>query len=352
MGTTKRIAARKRAGKQWVAEAMCILAEWRPTAEELTRKCRTHGRDCPAFPKASCGRFHLEISGVCCQPWSLRGRRRGWLDERSLPCLVLVHQLLVALPHGICIECTPCFDFMTLAGLLEERYVGEFAVTCPSDLGLPLLRRRKYMWFDLRHSLHKVHFPLSQYADISRRARALDGSIYMRATDEEVQAYYAALLQKQQVRSCPLVPRRRVITLEDVLKGGYLQRFREHMEQVESLRTSQRGRCHFLDISQSVEFGHLNKSHCVPTLCRSSRLVYVPPLGRQPRLVLPQEMLAMHGIMLPATVEPRLKQSGTQMQQLIGNTMHVGQVGTFLQFAMSSRSVGRALHRQMPGAAF
>ena len=47
-----------------------------------------------------------------------------------------------------------------LEQLLSE-YEGRRAVTCPSDLGLPVLRRRLYMWFDLKETLDEIHVDMA-----------------------------------------------------------------------------------------------------------------------------------------------------------------------------------------------
>ncbi len=93
-------------------------------------------------------RYHLEVSGINCQPWTRVGKRSGWLDDRSIPCVVLVQMILAVEPNGVCIECTPLFDFQTLANLLRSKYTGDKVITSPMDHGLPIARKRMYMWFD------------------------------------------------------------------------------------------------------------------------------------------------------------------------------------------------------------
>ena len=103
---------------EWVDAAMQILGEWTPTRED-TAHCLRHDGNCPTFPARTSAstpgrRFHLEISGINCQPWSYAGKRMGWLYDRSIPCLILVQTILSVEPDAVCIECTPAFDFATL----------------------------------------------------------------------------------------------------------------------------------------------------------------------------------------------------------------------------------------------
>ena len=87
-------------GRRWVREAMAILATWTPTRDDQSA-CVRHGRHCQIFPPRT-SRYHVEVSGVNCQPWSAAGRRCGWLDVRSLPCLVLVRTILCIRKNPFC----------------------------------------------------------------------------------------------------------------------------------------------------------------------------------------------------------------------------------------------------------
>merc|ERR1712026_373766 len=74
----------------------------------------------------------------------------------------------------------------------------------------------------------------------------------------------------------------------------------------------------------------------VPTILRSSMLVAFCGSPEQDRALLPSEMLGIHGIRLPtevmATLAPR------QVRSLVGNSMHVAQIGCFVQYALATRS--------------
>ena len=123
-------------GRRWVREAMAILATWTPTREDTGACVRHDGCQCRIFPPRT-SRYHVEVSGVNCQPWSAAGKRHGWLDDRSLPCLILVRTILCIQPDGVCIECTPNFDVAMLETLLGGRTWGLTRSRAPRILVCP-----------------------------------------------------------------------------------------------------------------------------------------------------------------------------------------------------------------------
>jgi len=321
-----------RLSELWLKEAMQALSQWQPTRADACF-CVRHQRDCPMFPATS-GRYHLEISGINCQPWSCAGLRLGWLDDRSLPCLVLIRLILAAEPHGVCLECTPGFDFKGLSSLLQDKYTGDFAVTSPLDFGLPVARRRMYMYFDL-HGSPPARLGLADMLPVSRRALALKPVDFLVARPQEVEGYYRKLLGK---RARPPVPRRRAIqettslTLADVLCSGMWKRYEGHRARVVARMGDG---CHIVDINHNPEYRGPPSDARVPTIMRSSTLVAVFPSAASDRLVLPTELVAMHGLELPAQLMSRLPDR--RLVSLVGNSMHVAQVGCFLQFALAMR---------------
>ena len=74
----------------------------------------------------------------------------------------------------------------------------------------------------------------------------------------------------------------------------------------------------------------------VPTILRSSKLMVFFQEEEQDRLLLPAEMPAVHGLHLPKCVMDRVPARG--VRSLVGNSMHVAQVGCFVQYALATRS--------------
>ena len=337
----------------FLQEAMQILSQWHLGREDRCY-CARHARSCPAFPTTG-GRYHLEVSGVNCQPWSCAGRRLGWLDDRSMPCLVLVRMILATEPDGVCLECTPEFDFAGLSGLLRGKYTGDHVIMSPTDFGLPVSRRRMYMFFD-RHGA-TPHRSLSDMLPVSRRTVNLRPEAFLSAGPVQVQRYYRefmALVPRRRVakvaghgaaehRVAP-VPRRLAtpppaampmgdIRLTDVLHGGALSRYEGHRRQVTSTFGEFRGCC-IVDINNTPEYRGGPSDARVPTIMRSSTLVAIFSCKASDRLVLPTELPAIHGLQLPG-VAARLP--SRKVRSLVGNSMHVVQVGCFLQFALAMR---------------
>lgn len=253
-------------------------------------------------------------------------------------------------PDGVCIECTPMFDFDTLASVMEPKYHGNFTVMSPGDLGIPVARKRMYMWFDRIKTLAEQHRCVSEFLQTSRRAPGAGPDQYLRASADEVRQYYCKLLEQEggkgkggsKARSKPVPPRRAPcpfpgdqLTLRDVLQPGNLSRYHGHCQRIAE-RTSPAA-CRIIDVNVSPGWGGAPSSARVPTLLKSSCLVAVFGRGSdRDRLMLPSELPAIHGLELPSSVVSRLP--ARAVRSLLGNSMHVAQVGSFLLYALATRS--------------
>ena len=319
------------ASKHWVSFAMNLLSEWMPSRSSLAH-CLRHGHLCATYPPRT-GRYHLEVSGVNCQPWSQAGQCWGWLDDRSIPCLILVRIILAVEPDGVCIECTPRFDFQTLRALLQPSYTGDFAITSPADFGLPIDRGRLYMWFDRRSAVSSATRPMSDIRETCR-TQQLSLDVFLRASPEEVQRYYRKLLGS--LRSGSPVLRRRALVgkvcLEDVLCAGNWTRYRRYRELIASLPDAP---CYVVDVHKTPEYGAKPRSRRMPTLLRSSVLVVLCRPPAEDRLLLPTELPALHGLEIAPGLLSRLP--AADVRSLVGNSMHMVQVGVFVQFALGTR---------------
>jgi len=342
-------------GLEWVGAAMNILQGWAPKRED-TASCLRHGGDCPAFPPRACastpGPFHLEIDGINCQPWSAAGKRRGWLDARSIPCLVLIRTIVSIEPDAVCIECTPGFDFATLRRLLRG-YRGDYAITSPQDFGCPVARTRMYMWFDRLLSLCQVEREVGTILDVSRRSLLVGPEIFLHAPRAAVQRQYYDMAHKaSQKPDGPPRPKplRRMkvkqpppckLRARDVLAAGLRTRYEGHRERVIKahilpLLRRRAGACCVRDFNQSSGWGGAPQCQIVPTIMRSSKLVAIFESEDDDRLILPSELPSIHGISLPSHVLAELEPK--KVASLVGNSMHLVQIGTFIQYALATRS--------------
>lgn len=336
---------------EWVDAAMNILRSWTPRREDGAF-CVRHGQHCPAFPARGASTpepLHLEIDGINCQPWTTAGKKLGWLDSRSIPCLILVRTILCVEPDAICLECTPKFDFATLKRLLHT-YRGNYAITCPTDFGRPVARRRMYMWFDLLSSLDSVCAEVGTILDVSARSLLVGPEVFLTASASDVRRCHYEMAQRASQKDIGLpkpVPRRlvgkqppRMLTPRSVLGAGDRTRYEGHRKKVELARgASTSAGCHMVDINRTPGWGGAPQCHHVPTILRSSKLMVFFQEEEQDRLLLPAEMPAMHGLHLPKCVMDRVPARG--VRSLVGNSMHVAQVGCFVQYALATRSYAR-----------
>ena len=331
----------QRVGREWVREAMAILAAWSPTRDDMGQ-CVRHGRQCRIFPPRG-SRYHIEVSGVNCQPWSAVGKKLGWLDDRSLPCLVLVQTILCIEPSAVCIECTPAFDFATLRELLAAKYQGSCAQTCPTDFGLPVRRPRLYMWFDSMSCLDEEHVDIDCCLLAARRSVRLSPRDYLKVATADRRRHYEDMWREYTGSAPPRPLLRRMVRkgpgpmppVAKYLAPGLLSRYRSHREAVAKIRKNEKD-CFVVDINQSATYGRASTPNVFPTILKTSVLVVLSADEANDSMLVPEELLSIHGIDLPSSVLRRLKLR--RVRQLLGNSMHVVQVGTFIQCALATRT--------------
>eukprot|EP00971_Amphidinium_carterae_P198120 3932189-Amphidinium_carterae.1 len=71
------------------------------------------------------------------------GSRSGWLAQTSISCIVWLFSVWQARPHMILHENVEHFDWMTLCGCVEAEYYCQSIVCSPTDMGIPVSRRRR-----------------------------------------------------------------------------------------------------------------------------------------------------------------------------------------------------------------
>ena len=245
------------------------------------------------------------------------GQRWGWLDERSIPCLILARIILAVEPDGVCIECTPRFEFAKLCALLLPSYTGDYAITSPADFGLLIDRRRMYI--------------CGTY-----RTQRLSFNVFLCASPGEIQRYYRQLLGNPRSGS-PVLRRRALLgrlRLDDVLSAGNMVRYRRYREQIVSLPDAP---CYIVDMHKSADCGAKPRSERMPTLLRSSVLVVLCRQPAEDRFLFPTELPALHGLEISSDRLCGLP--AADVRSLVGNSMHIVQVGVFVQFALGTRAL-------------
>jgi len=146
--------------------------------------------------------------------------------------------------------------------------------------------------------------------------------------------YYRQLLGNPR-SSSPALRRRSVVgrlRLEGVLSAGNLTRYRRYRELIASLPDAP---CYVVDVHKSPDYGAKPRSGRMPTLLRSSVLIVLRRPPAEDRLLLPTELPALHGLEIPSGLLSRLP--AADVRSLVGNSVHIVQVGVFVQFALGTR---------------
>ena len=90
-----------------------------------------------------------------------------------------------------------------------------------------------------------------------------------------------------------------------------------------------------MDINQNAGYRRSPRS-MVPTLMRPIVLVALFADRAQDCMFTPGELVSIHGVHIPPSVLRRL--SVRQVRALVGNSMHVAQIGALAQFALATRT--------------
>ena len=122
--------------------------------------------------------------------------------------------------------------------------------------------------------------------------------------------------------------------MRDVLHGGFLTRYDEYRKNLKDA-LAKHG-CHVVDINKTPGYSGAPNSRRFQTLMKSSCLVAMFDSVESDRLLLPSELPAVHGLHLPPDVLGDLPPRA--VRNLVGNSMHVVQVGSFVQYALATRS--------------
>jgi hypothetical protein len=124
------------------------------------------------------------------------------------------------------------------------------------------------------------------------------------------------------------------LEVKNILPEGLRKRYAQHREKVATERKDAAS-CFLVDINKTASWGGKPVCNKVSTILRSSKLVAIFQSSKDDRVIMRSELPAMHGIILPQKVVAGL--SRQEMGSLIGNSMHVAQIGCFVQYALATR---------------
>jgi hypothetical protein len=102
-------------------EAACEYLKQVPYNRDSMGHCHVCKKHCPHVPQLEDGDLWLEIGGNTCTPWSVNGKREGWLDYNGLASLAWATWSSGARPHFILNECTPKWPGETV----WQRFMGQ-----------------------------------------------------------------------------------------------------------------------------------------------------------------------------------------------------------------------------------
>ena len=232
-------------------------------------------------------------------------------------------------------ECTPLFTEWVLHRVLGDLYYIECKVFCPTDLGMPSQRRRKYTLLRLKSAVVRHLMFGGENSDFERltfRSVVLPGDIYCQASPKQWDSFCVetALAAGATTRNCASLDRARGL-VSDARRRRWSAYERLH----EDPKYLGKDRA---DISQNATTSFRVLSANVPTLCRNSDLVNLKlgrvfhPLEYTHALNIPifgkeEDICVTRGIF------ERL--SPVQVSHLAGNGMNLAQIGSIIMFALA-----------------
>lgn len=267
---------------------------------------------------------------------SKMGAQLGWLGSSAKVYVAFLRELLHSDFNWIVLECVQKFPHAEALAPCLDQYHLEVASLCPSHLGFPVKRPRKYMMMIKKDRLtwHPELAGKLQHVieHIFYRDIRMVGDQLARAPEAEVRRHR---LEMASQRGLPAFDSKR-----GKLLSGFLfltRRERQRLRDYEAKAKIARATRSIFNISQSAKI--FRGTTCIPTLLRNSRL-WSGFLGRA---ICPMEHFEFQGYpvfndndadnMTKATV---IKMLGMAAQRsLAGNGMHSASIGISLLLLLS-----------------
>ena len=297
--------------------------------------CFRCNRDCPWFPQVAGEELWVEIAGNTCTPWSHRGARKGFLDAAAIPALVWLWSLKYAGgPHIIVNE--------NVAGFPAEQFFklafGDSSVKSvlysPADLGIPTHRQRKYSVVvpdKAKSSFERLNFGYDALRKFAFRSLQLRGSVYLQAPKSDVKQFIDDLAAS---RMLPRRPEGHTYDCMTVMSSGARVRANQFLSQLHDAGDADWN----VDLAQTRSF--TKSMLVVPTLVRNSVIFNL----EMKRLFLTGELMAAQGLPMyldrpmmairSALWEKLLDQPDSEMRKMLGNSMHMAQIGCCLTIVL------------------
>ena len=309
---------------------------------ECQGRCWVHNRTCHVLPMRSStsktqSSFTLCVAGASCTDFSKMGLQEKWLGNTALPFLQWWYELMLVLPDAVVLENVKGFDLEVLRDLLPG-YRMSVVETCPSDLGIPISRRRLYMIF-LREATTswteevQINGVQMTYNQCFHRVVSMYGDTLLRASVEDVSTRVAALA------SARGLPMERSSGTQwsswQVMGVGKRARLSAHEA---ALQESFGSRPPVVtNIAQTTQYAKFT-SGLVPSLLKNSDLWS----HRLQREALPGELMELQGYVVYPNSKvdicpfwEAMKTHEHSLGKYAGNGMHLACVGTVLLFTLA-----------------
>lgn len=282
--------------------------------------------------------FSFEIVRCPFRPPSVAGAFR--MSESVIAFMIWSYETLFWSPDVVLHECTPSFDVEGLATVFGAMYVILSFVFCPSDLGWPTRRRRRYTV--LVHKTRRVIPFLVDQLMFSRlffRRCMLEGHIFWKTTpDQAVQDFMdeKAVSKHLPTRDQDGLP----WSCRSLLGQGYLQRLLGYER---LCRKQNRPLKYIVNVHQKASFSKC-VSNLVPALMTRTSHIWSMVYNR---LLMPLECLEVMGLKVFRNGSDALstdigiirlglrgKLAQHQVAALAGNAMSQVAVGVALMLAL------------------
>ena len=179
-------------GSEFFQEVVTVLIEATLPEETPSCYCFKHDNNCRWLPppRRHSGEVYGNISGVSCIPWSAFGSKDGWLSESSLPFFAWAFSMRHGNFDFIVIENTPQFDECVAKSMFSDIYTIDAIIFCPSEVGFPVSRPRKYVVM-LRRAALRWARPFNRHEFLATFGRDLrmHAADYYRAEERVVTAH-------------------------------------------------------------------------------------------------------------------------------------------------------------------
>ena len=270
--------------------------------------CAALRRDASFISGVEPADFKVHCAGTPCIDWSKRGKKMQSYGATCVPHAIWLAQVIASDIHILVHECTPDYPDFMLMDALHFYSSRQWSICvlrmCPSDMGIPVKRRRRYsvVW-----RADKVAFngSFGHFVELFFRECTLTGDIFFRNGED-------------------------IANTDSKTKHQSLQMYREIRDESMSKSPVEANMC-IADLQQRPPFGSLDKF--VPTLATSSAIYN---LSRN-RFLTQYEKLDVIGVPQDSPLAKLLragKLSDGTLRKLMGNTMSIPCVGTALLYVL------------------